>query len=150
MLYSFFLTQWHTPSKGDWTEQVKADLEEFKIPCSFEHILSKSKEAIKRLVKVKAREYAMDILRSQQAKHSKMENLQYKEIKMQNYLSSEKTILQKKIIFKYRTRMEDYGENFRGGARQVMCPLCQLHLDNQELIFQCQVIKSQIEVKGKI
>ena len=29
MLYSFFLTQWHTPSKGDWTEQVKADLEEF-------------------------------------------------------------------------------------------------------------------------
>ena len=46
--------------------------------------------------------------------------------------------------------MEDYGENFRGGANQVMCPLCQLHLDNQELIFQCQAIKSQIEVKGKM
>ena len=78
MLYSFFLTQWHTPSKGDWTKQVKADLEEFKIPCSFEHILSKSKEAFKRLVKVKAREYAMEILRSQQAKHSKWKTFNIK------------------------------------------------------------------------
>ena len=53
-------------------------------------------------------------------------------------------------LYKYRTRMKDYGESFRGGASQVMCPLCQLHLENQVLIFQCQAIKSQNDVKGKM
>jgi hypothetical protein len=59
MLYSFFTTQWHNPSKGDWTEQVRKDLEEFGIPCNFEHIRSKSKETFKKIVKVKAKELAL-------------------------------------------------------------------------------------------
>ena len=33
MVYSFFITQWYSPSKGDWTEQVKEDLMDFDIPC---------------------------------------------------------------------------------------------------------------------
>ena len=41
MLYSFFITQWYRPSKGDWTEQVKADLEEFSTPEDFDYISGK-------------------------------------------------------------------------------------------------------------
>ena len=48
MLYSFFITQWNNPSKGDWTEYVKQDLKDFKIPQSFKLIQSKSKYTLKR------------------------------------------------------------------------------------------------------
>ena len=46
--------------------------------------------------------------------------------------------------------MERFGEHFRGGAGPVPCPLCHLHLDNQEMSFQCTEIKKEIEIKGSI
>jgi hypothetical protein len=46
--------------------------------------------------------------------------------------------------------MADYGENYRGGQSQVMCPLCKLHLDNQDLCYQCPVIRSEVVINGNI
>ena len=151
MLYTFFISQWNNPYKGDWTELVQRDLEDLNIPCSFEYILSKSKEAFKRLVKVKAKEFALEKLTRKKNTHSKMEKLDYNEIKMQNYLLSEQLKpKQKRLIFKYRTRMAEFGENYRGGRSQVMCPLCETHLDNQELSYQCLEIRSKLKIMGKI
>ena len=49
-------------------------------------------------------------------------------------------------IFKFRTHMADFGENFKSGADVVICPLC---LD-QANSFKCQIIKNKIEVKGNL
>ena len=62
MLYQFFQTQWNNPSKGDWTETVKVDLKHFGIACDFKKIKSKSTEAFKRTVRIKAQEYALEKL----------------------------------------------------------------------------------------
>ena len=114
MLYSFFLTQWYNPSKGDWTVQVQKDLEMFDIECDFEFIRNKSKEAFKKLVKVKAKEYALKKLTVKKESHSKMTNLKYPEIVMQKYMLREDLKKEQKLLmFKYRTRMAKYGENFR-------------------------------------
>ena len=77
MVFSFFITQWYSPSPGDWTEQVRRDLNDFNIPCSFDLIESKSAEAFKSLVKKKAKEFAFKELLNKKAKHSKMDNLSY-------------------------------------------------------------------------
>ena len=107
----------------------------------------KSKDAFKRLVRSKAKEYALRTLLKKKSQHSKMDNVSYRELKTQNYLLDEKlTTEEKKTAFKYRTRMENYGENYRGGKSQVFCPLCSLHLDNQEQSFQCQVIKDNLNL----
>ena len=151
MLYSFFITQWNNPTKGDWTEQVKEDLEDFSLPWTFEKIQTKSKEAFKRIVKIKAKEYALKELQKKQENHSKMTNLMYNDLTIQHYLTREDiTIQQKKMLFKYRTRMENFGENFRGSNGPVPCPLCGTHLDNQELSFQCQIIKSEVQPTGEM
>ena len=72
------------------------------------------------------------ILKSK-AKHSKMANLEYDAIEMQNYfLRGDVKIEQKRLIFKYRTRMAEYGENFRGGIQIVMCPFCDSYFESQE------------------
>ena len=134
MVYSFFIAQWYSPSKGDWTEQVQQDLIDFKIPCSFQSIESKSAEAFKKLVKRQAKEYALGGLQEKKAKHSKMDNVSYTNLESQDYFRSDQISNdQERMIFKYRTRMERFGENFRGGQNIVMCLLCLLHPDSQDL-----------------
>ena len=66
MLYRFFITQHNFPSKGDWSEIVKKDLEDFDINNSFDFIKSKSKGVFKKLVKQKSREYALKKLKNLQ------------------------------------------------------------------------------------
>ena len=51
MLYTFFITQWLNPTRGDWVLQVREDLKDLEIPCSFDFIRSESKLAFKTLVK---------------------------------------------------------------------------------------------------
>ena len=151
MVYSFFITQWNSPTKGDWTELVQKDLEDLEIPCSFEFIRSKSKEAFKSLVKAKAKEYAFKILQRKQDSHTKMKNLKYEGIKTQKYFTrTDISIEQKKIIFKYRTRMADFGQNYRGGREKVICPLCESHVDSQELSLICPEIKNKVVISGSI
>ena len=151
MLYTFFITQWQNPTRGDWTNQVKEDLEDLGIPCSFTFIQSKSKEAFKKLVKTKTKEFALKILKKRQETHTKMKNVVYTDLKVQSYFSSEEfNSFQKKTIFKFRTRMERFGENFRGGAEKVTCPLCNLHLDNQEMSMQCPEVKKVMKIEGNM
>ena len=40
--------------------------------------------------------------------------------------------------------MERFGENFRGGQNMVVCPLCMLHLDSQDLSLQCPEVRKDI------
>ena len=86
-----------------------------------------------------------------QQNHSKMVNLHYNSLNIQSYFTSEELKTEeKRTIFKYRVRMANFGENYRGGAYSTTCPLCNLHLDNQEMSFQCPIIRNMIKVEGNI
>ena len=151
MLSKFFRTQWKYPTnKKDWTELVKSDLDEFEIPADLEFIVSKSKWSWANLVKVKSKEVAWKKFMEAKMDHSKMDNLWYSQLRIQEYLQSNKFSTQEvKTIFKFRTRMASFGENFRNGQEQVPCPLCNVHLDSQPMAFQCTKIKSEIQLRGK-
>ena len=43
--------------------------------------------------------------------------------------------------------MAPFGENYREGQDQVICPLCHAHLDNQPMALQCNQLKKEMEVK---
>ena len=149
MLYNVFITQWNYPCKGDWTEQVKIDLEDLNIPCSFSFIESKSKESFKTLVKAKTKEFSLTYLKNLQLKHSKLSQLFYHDIKLQQYFTNpELTVSQKQMLFRCRVRMENFGENFRGGKSEVLCRLCNSHLDNLEMSFKCAEIRKKVKVVG--
>jgi hypothetical protein len=61
MVKQFFLAQWNYPApKGEWTEQTMLDLEEFDISDELQWIKSKSKFALKKLVKAKAMELTLE------------------------------------------------------------------------------------------
>ena len=151
MLYQFFITQWTNPTKGDWTEKVKEDMEELRIPTDFNFLKSKSKNSFKQLVKTQVKKYAFINLMEKKKKHSKMDNIEYEELKKQDYFSIKGINVEEvRNIFKIRTRMAPYGQNFRGGQETVSCPLCEVQADDQVHGFQCEEIKNKIEINIEV
>ena len=154
MLFKFFLAQWNHPTKNDWTEKVREDLEDFGLEADLASIKEKSSWSFKAMVKKKAKEYAFNSFLIKKdgldgsKGHSKLSNLFYSELKTQDYLkdmNKEKA----QAVFAYRTRMAQYSDNYRDNRGHLPCPLCLVHLDCQSVSFNCPVVKENICIKGK-
>ena len=128
--------------------QVQDDFKDLDLPFEFEYLKSKSKEQFKRIVKTKTEEYELKRLQQKQSKHSKMSNLYYTEIILQDYFKTEGITTEEALnMFKWRVCMAPLGENFRNNKTYVNCPLCDEHLDNQSMVFRCRIMRSNITIK---
>ena len=144
MLSRVFRAQWIHPDKGDWVNQVRQDLSDFKIVCDLDSIKSMSAKGFKHMVRKKAFTYEFNQLMAMKEKKSKMKHLKYQKLEPQTYL--EKFVANEAInIFKFRVKMAKFDANFHGQQPIKSCPLCFEHEDTQELSFQCKVIKSKLK-----
>ena len=150
LLYKFFMTQWTNPCKSDWTEKVKVDLADLNIRQDLAFISSFSKLSFKNLVKQRIKEYSLDVLKERKYRHTKMDDVLYTELKIQDYLLSEElTVDQKRVVFLYRTRMANYSENYRGKDPPKPCKVCKLHVDCQAHGVRCLETRKHIKTIGK-
>ena len=86
LLSSFFHAQWDSPVPGDWTEQVKKDLELIKLDLALEAIKVISKDAFQKLVKVAIHKAAFVYLNSEKQKRDKVKHVEHRYLKLQPYL----------------------------------------------------------------
>ena len=101
-------------------------------------------------MKIKAKEFCFNKLMEKKETHSKMKDLFYSEIKIQDYLKGNQfTTTQAKLIYSFRTRMANFRENFKGGEEQTTCPLCQTHLDSQVMALKCPKLTTEVKINGK-
>ena len=108
-----------------------------------------SKLSFKNLVNKKIREYALEKLNEKKFEHSKMDNLIYTELNIQDYLLSEElSVQQKRNVFHYRTRMAKYSENFKNQNQLNSCIFCKDHIDSQIHSTQCVELMKNIKNKG--
>ena len=99
---------------------------------------------------MKAREFELSRLLQIKLTKSKLRNLEYSELKLQNYLLLENmNVSQALSIFRFRVRMVPVSDNFRNGNITLMCPLCNTHPDTQEGTFICPQIRNLINVRGE-
>ena len=77
-----------------------------------------------------------------------MKNLKYTTFEIQPYLLLEDFPSDvAKSVFKWRTKMASFGENYRSGKDHVLCKLCQdQHLDSQEESFNCGIMKQYFNI----
>lgn len=149
MLFKVFSAQWKYPIKDDWTNTVQKDLKDLEINMSLEEIKLKSKISFKKLVKIKAKEYTMDYLLTLKEKHTKMENLHYKDLKLQSYLKDKEIPTNEaKNLYKYRTRSAKFKENCKSSYLSTACPLCFIQLDTQAHCVQCPEIIKNMKIEG--
>ena len=74
----------------------------------------------------------------------------YSQFKMQDYLTDPNTDVEtKKAVFRWRTFMEDFLQNYCSRTVDTLCPLCGIHADTEQLCFStCKVIKQNVNVQG--
>jgi hypothetical protein len=84
ILHEFFQAQWKYPTKNDWTEQTKTDLDDLEILVDL--VKSKSKFSFSQLVQRKSKEFAFQKCMEKKESHSKVRALLYSELKIQEYL----------------------------------------------------------------
>ena len=148
MLFKFFLAQWQFPAnKNEWTTQVKSDLEEFGFPVDLDKLKAISINSFKSQVKKKAKEVAFYMFLGKKDRHSKLENMFYSNLKLQNYLK-ELNKFEGQTMFSYRTRMSNYGQNYSGNGMPTICPLCHSHIDSQKWSYQCSRIKQNVTIEN--
>ena len=75
----------------------------------------------------------------------------YSKLNMQKYLELENLNKNEaQTLFKYRTRMAKFGENFRRKNSFVICPLCHTHLDSQKMNYEnCPILQKNIKIPGE-
>ena len=110
----------------------------------------KYESSFKNLVRKKTMEYEYNQLMNIKQTHSKLNNLCYTKLELQNYLKLEVlNATEAQTLFKYRVRMASYGENFRGEENAILCPLCYTHLDSQKMCYEnCPVLRQNIKISG--
>ena len=136
------------PCKNDWSKQVEIDLKDLHLEAiNLEKLKATKKDVFKKTVKERIRALAFDDLMKKKKKHRKMNDLSYTKLEIKDYLRDEETsIEEKRTAFKWRTRMENFGHNYKGGRRDIPCHICGDHEDIQIESFRCKEIIDHTDV----
>ena len=136
------------PVRQDWVLDLEKDKEEFGIVIEDSELKGKykSRDSFKTFVKSKAKEAAFKYLSSLKEKHSKMNGIEFKEIKCADYLATKEiNEKQAKILFMFKTRMYETKQNFRNKYQPNMnCSLCNVELCSDQHLFNCKVLKKLV------
>ena len=129
---------------GDFVQLVKEDLKVIGINNSESYIEQTSTKLFKSEVKKKVQEAAFKYLKNLQSKHSKTCNIQYKEFKTQNYMTTPIfSNNEVNLLHALRSRMVNVKMNFKSKYRDLSCPLCSSHEDDQSNVLTCKVLKGK-------
>ena len=106
--------KFENPGKRDWSVQVLKDLSDIGLgDLSFSDIKSQSKDSFKKLVKEKWAGLAFKTLLKEKDDKTKIKNLKYDKLEIQEYLTTDKiNIAQKKLVYKIKTRMIDTPDSY--------------------------------------
>ena len=150
LISKVFYAQLANPVKNDWAMTCKDDLDDLQISLDFEEIKNLSKYSFKKIVKEKISQSAFKALTEEQRNLSKVKNLQFKSLKIQEYMLPNKLDLRMtKFVFLLRSRMLDVRCNFKNKYTDVLCPLCKADQDTQQHLMVCTVL-DDAEVVDKI
>ena len=124
LISQVFWAQEKSPVKNDWVLQVKDDLKVFELEyLTLNNIKIMKKEQFRALIKLKCKNISFKALVIEKEKKSKMNSLNYNNLKVQKYLTSNINVRRKKLLFKLRNRMVSTSENF---GMKNPCKICQI------------------------
>ena len=96
-----------------------------------------------KLLKEKIRSEALIFLKDQQLKQEKIKHIEYKDLKMQDYLSEgDRKIAISKIIYKARGKIFDIKLQKRWKYDDLQCEGCQQNIESGEEILKCENLGS--------
>ena len=97
---------------------------------------------LKSTLKSSVRKEAFKYLLESQKDKSKIKDIKYTSLKLQSYLSAERTttIKEKSQLFNARTRMMDLKSNFKLGQTDLSCSRCGTEEETQRHVLSCPAV----------
>ena len=147
-IHRFLMLQFKNPTKGDWASSCIQDLKDLGMNLSLNEIKSLSKYTYSKLIKKSIQNKALEYL--SEKKRSKGQEIEYKEIKMADYLSpgyENITINDQRNIFAMRNRMVDIPTNFKKEKSLEKCACGDT--ENMKHIYTCILLNKgrKIEIE---
>ena len=141
------------PSKDDWVNLVKTDLEDIGMnPDSDVEISVMSKDEFKKLVKKKVREKTFKYLEGIKQSHKKVKDVVHDNLnKPQEYLTSNLfDNKEKTLLYNLRSQSEnEYRANFSHKYSNLRCPMCDFEEDSQLHALSCETVKQHLDRTDK-
>ena len=135
MLFKVFEKQCQNRTTKDWVTTVLNDLEILGMKTTFADIQKTNKTQWKNIVKIKVKEHAFKVLEEMKKKHSKVQNIHHKKLKMQPYFMPTKSNISEEDIqwiFMIRCREIKVKMNYQGLFDTFECKICLEELETQE------------------
>ena len=107
----------------------------------------------KKQVKSKIRKAAIKYLQSIKEKHSKVKNIEYQKLKVQNYMTSPIfSNLEVNTLHALRSRSTECKENYKQkyAYSNLLCALCGDENENQQHILKCRVLLANLKTTNMI
>ena len=141
LISRIYQTQNNQNCTGDWVRLVEADKIELGIDLTDQEIQGVSKNVFKRYVKKKVEISHLRFLDQLKKKHSKSKYLDCTELKIADYLENPNlSTLEKRLLFKLRSRTVDVKLNFPGANPNPWCISCGLFPESQSHLLQCPAL----------
>ena len=142
LIHQVLMAMIKNPQKNDWIESIRKDMKDLNIQLTFKNIKDTTKEKFKAFLKNVIEEKAFEHLSALKETHSKMADLKYRNLKMQNYLKSEAGFSNSDVNFalNLRSNILNVKANFCTAqqAGNINCRGCKENKpENQEHIFYC-------------
>ena len=129
-------------TKKDWVTMVLDDLNKLELSfMSMEEIKSMKKTSFITLIKQRINRNTFKHLEDLKKSHSKVENIEHSDIKIQKYLQPNKekiTREESQLIFKLRCRVTTIKHNLKGKYDNLECHACGNEEKTQQHILQCE------------
>ena len=141
LLLRVFNAQCESPLDGDFIKLIEKDFEMINVPYKKSLVTSMNKKQFKKWIKLKIEKAAFSYLINEKEsdKNKKIQNIIYKNLRMQKYLKSQLfSNSDIELLFKLRSKTVDVKINFKTKyANSLTCPLngCNQE-DSQEHIFE--------------
>ena len=141
------------PTPGDFVELLHEDFKLMGEEQNDDVIQNTNTSIYKKQVKSKIREAAFKYLQSIKEKHSKVKNIEYQKLKVQNYMTSPIfSNLEVNTLHALRSRSTECKENYKQKYvySNLLCPLCGDENETQQHILKCRVLLANLKTTNII
>ena len=144
IIFKVFETQNKYRNKKDWVTRVENDLLELDMNVTFANIQKMNKTTWKNMVRSTIQQKTFKKLENKKQTHSKVKNLKYIRLEMQEYLKPHgvknvnKEVTQN--IFRIRSKVINLKINRKNQYENYECKVCLVEDGSQEHIYECKMI----------
>ena len=140
-------------TRGDWYQLIKKDFEFIELDINEEEIRATPKSEYKKKIKKLVQQAAFKYYMKEKDKMTKLDKLEYTQLKLQTYLTEKTTTNKEKyLLYSLRSRSHEAKVNFKNmNKHDLQCRFgCKTNESQEHIFIQCTKLKEASQMPQNI